>query len=90
MVATSAGLFGNLGANQGKLNTRKGKSFLWGGATRRMQGNDLKVNYKNPSKATLKKFRKQLKAESALVRQKQLLILVNSVLLAALAVTILV
>ncbi len=86
MVATtSAGLFGNLGANHGKLNTRKGKSFLWGNANRRMQGHNLKIQEQPASKSKLKKLRAQIKAEAALVTQKQVLILINSALVAALA-----
>ena len=81
---TSAGLFGNLGANHGKLNTRRGKSFLWRDATRRMEGQNFKMQQQRASKTYLTSLRAQLKTEATLVRQKNLLLLVNSALLATL------
>ena len=85
---SSSGLFGNLGANQGKLNTRKGRSFLAKDATRRMQGKDYKMDEKSYSKSKLKDLKARLRSEAALERQKNILILVNSALVVALTLMI--
>lgn len=88
VASTSAGLFGNLGANQGRLNTRRGKSFLWRGAVRRMKGKALEDRVEHTSGSKLKELRAQLRTEAVQERQKHVLILVNSILLVALTLMI--
>lgn len=88
VASTSAGLFGNLGANQSKLNTRRGKSFLWRDAVRRMKGKALQVRGEHTPGSKLKELRVQLKTEAAAERQKHALILINSILIVALTLAI--
>ncbi len=88
VASTSSGLFGNLGANQSKLNTRRGKSFLWRNAVRRMKGKALEDKEERTSGHKLKELRAQLKNEAAQDRQKHVLILLNSILLVVLTLMI--
>ncbi len=88
VASTSAGLFGNLGANQGKLNTRRGKSFLWGDAVRRMKGKALEIKGDYTSGSRLKELRARLKTEAVEERQKRALILINSILIVALTLVL--
>ena len=92
MVTTtsSSGLFGNLGANQGRLNTKRGKSFLWKDATRRLSGKNMKMKAQGGSKEEVSAIKKRMQLENTLEDQKRVLVLINSALLAALALLIIV
>lgn len=83
-IVANTGLFGSMTANQSKLNSRKNKRFLWRGISRRFDNRDITVRHKEMSKSQKKRLLKYLKAENKHERQKNLLLLIISVLVVSL------
>lgn len=84
-IVANTGLFGSMTANQSKLNSRKNKRFLWNGISRRFHKKDISIRHKEMSKSQKKRLLMYLKDENRMERQKDLLMLIISVLIVSLA-----
>lgn len=78
---SSSGSFSTHSANQSFLNTRRNKSFLYKGATRRFENTNVKLESTPTSLSKMNKFKSWLLEDIAQERKTEILILVISVLL---------
>ena len=85
---SSSGSFSTHSFNQSLLNTRKNKSFLYKGATRRFENTNLKLETVPVSASRMNKFKSWLSADITQERKKDILILVISVLLVKVALLV--
>jgi len=85
---SSSGSFSTHSSNQSLLNTRRNKSFLYKGATRRFENTNLKLETVPVSTSRMNKFKSWLSADIAQERKTDILILVISVLLVKVALLV--
>jgi len=82
---SSSGSFSTHSSNQSLLNTRRNKSFLYKGVTRRFENTNMKLETVPVSSSKMKKFKSWLSADIAQQRKTDVLILIISVLLVKVA-----
>ncbi len=90
MTITSSGAFSTHSSNQSFLNTKRNKSFLYKGATRRFENTNLKLETSSVSTSRREKFKAWLRKDIAQERKTDVLMLVVSILIVKVALLVIV
>jgi len=85
--AANSGLFNMMAANEGKLNTRRNREFLWGGTPRRFSNKHIDLKTDEVSGEKKRQFLSRFRSSQAEESQKDWFKLTISVLVTLLLLT---